>query len=68
MNGDLAVCRAFGDVVGFKGEDSKGTEVGKMRGLTSRPIVKKYFLKSEDEFLILGCDGKYFTFSNICKL
>merc|ERR1740123_2383063 len=59
LNGDLAVSRAFGDMIYSSnqyGEDEEG-EARKAPGLSAKPVVQKHFLSDEDEFMILACDG-----------
>jgi serine/threonine protein phosphatase PrpC len=69
LNGDLAVCRAFGDLVFPQRESTSTSPQGeaprgkKQAGLTALPVVKKHYLCDEDEFLIVACDG-IFEFVN----
>jgi len=73
LNGDLAVSRAFGDLI-FSDLKVKSDKVDqsptvpptpsqhegvKAKGLTAMPVIKKHYLCDEDEFLIVACDGVF---------
>ena len=62
INGHLGVSRAFGDfhIEGLKG-DPDGGEPGP---LIVEPEVERWSLRSEDEFIIVACDGLWDVFSS----
>jgi protein phosphatase 2C family protein 2/3 len=56
VNAQIAVTRSFGDIDMATGR--------KMAGLIARPETHKLFLTTDDEFLILACDGLWDVLSS----